>query len=58
MVRPVYAGKAFSTVTFSASPALMSIRPNVFQAQENPATGAVEAFVPEGVDPSGWKIRV
>jgi electron transfer flavoprotein alpha subunit len=57
-VRPVYAGKAFSTVTFSASPALMSIRPNVFQPQDSPAAGAVETFVPEGVDPSEWRIRV
>jgi len=57
-VRPVYAGKAFSTITFSASPALVSIRPNVFQAQESPAAGAVDTFLPEGVDPSGWRIRV
>jgi len=55
---PVFAGKAFSTVTFSASPALVSVRPNVFQPQENPAAGTVEAFATEGVDPSAWGIRV
>ncbi len=56
--RPVFAGKAFSTVSFSASPALVSIRPNVFQAKENPAAGSVETFAPEGVDPSAWKVRL
>ena len=57
-VRPVFAGKAFSTVAFSASPAMVSIRPNVFQALENPAAGAVETYSPEGVDPSAWKVRL
>ena len=56
--RPVFAGKAFSIVTFAATPAMVSIRPNVFQAQESPAAGSVETFAPEGVDPSEWKVRV
>jgi electron transfer flavoprotein alpha subunit len=56
--RPVFAGKAFSIVTFQASPALLSIRPNVFQAQEAPAAGSAEPYVPEGVDPSSWGVRV
>jgi electron transfer flavoprotein alpha subunit len=57
-VRPVFAGKAFATVAFSSSPALVSIRPNVFQPQESPAAGTVEMYVPEGVDPSSWKVRL
>jgi electron transfer flavoprotein alpha subunit len=57
-VRPVFSGKAFSTVVFSAVPALLSIRPNVFPAQESPASGTVETFAPEGVDPGSWKIRL
>ena len=57
-IRPVFAGKAFSTISFSASPAMVSIRPNVFQAQENAAAGEVESYAPEGVDPAGWKIRL
>lgn len=47
-LRPIYAGKAFARVSFSASPALVSIRPNVFQPIEAPAAGAVETFTPEG----------
>ena len=58
VVRPVFAGKAFSTASFSASPALMTIRPNVFQPQERSAAGSVEAYAPEGVDPSSWMVRL
>ncbi len=57
-VRPVFSGKAFSTLTFAARPAVLTIRPNVFPAKENPAGGNVETFSPEGVDPGSWKIRV
>lgn len=56
--RPVFSGKAFSTVTFSASPALVSIRPNVFPATETPGDGAVESYTPEGVDSGSWKIKI
>ncbi len=57
-VRPVFSGKAFATVTFAASPAVISVRPNVFQAEESPASGEVETFTPEGVDPGSWTVRV
>ena len=57
-VRPVFSGKAFASLTFSASPAMLSIRPNVFQAEESAAGGGVEAFSPEGLDPSAWTVRV
>jgi len=57
-VRPVFAGKTFSAVSFAASPALVSIRPNVFAPQEDPGAGTVEVFTPQGVDPSSWKVRV
>ncbi len=57
-VRPVFAGKAFASVAFSASPAMLSIRPNVFQAKENPAAGEVEAFDLAGLDPSGWTMQL
>ena len=56
--RPVYSGKAFASVTFSASPAILSIRPNAFQAEERPATGTVEAVGTMGLDPDSWTIRV
>ena len=39
--RPVYAGKAFVTVGFNASPQLASLRPNIFTPQKtNPGTAA------------------
>lgn len=56
-VRPIYAGKAFARVRVAASPALVSIRPNVFQPAENPAAGAVEQ-VQATVDAASWRVRV
>lgn len=50
--RPMYAGKAISTVTVEATPALASIRPNAFPAQTRDGAGTVEAFspvVPDGL---------
>ncbi len=41
-VRPVYAGKALLRVGFKDSPALASIRPRAYSAQENPRDGQVE----------------
>jgi len=43
-VRPIYAGKAFARMSFSDSPAVVSIRPNVFQPAEAPAAGTVDAY--------------
>jgi len=57
-IRPVFSGKAFSTVAFSASPAIVSIRPNTFPALEKPSAGAVEVFTPADLDPSAWRIRI
>ena len=55
--RPVFSGKAFAEVVLEASPAVVTIRPNVFQAEERGAEGAVSTFTPD-VDPSSWKVRV
>ena len=55
--RPVYAGKAFVRVTLEASPALVSIRPNVFPARAVEAAGEVETFQPS-VDPASAKAKV
>jgi electron transfer flavoprotein alpha subunit len=57
IVRPVYAGKAFAHLTLEATPAMVSIRPNVFQPSERQAAGTVETFEPS-VDDSAWRIRV
>lgn len=57
ITRPVYAGKAFQHLTLNATPAVVSIRPNVFQPEEVGGAGAVEAFAPE-VDAGTWKSKV
>jgi len=57
VVRPIYAGKVFARTTLESSPALFSIRPNVFQPRERNGAGEAEAYTPE-VDPSSWKSRV
>lgn len=57
VVRPVYAGKAFAHLRMEGAPALVSIRPNVFQPVESAAAGEVVAFTPS-VDAGAWKTRV
>lgn len=57
VTRPVFSGKAFATLSFDASPAILSIRPNVFQPADRSAAGTVETFTPD-VDPSSWRVRV
>ncbi|MBI1754258.1 MAG: electron transfer flavoprotein subunit alpha/FixB family protein [Acidobacteria bacterium] len=43
-VRPVYAGKAFATTTFSSAVQVATTRPNVFPAAEKAGAGAVETL--------------
>jgi electron transfer flavoprotein alpha subunit len=61
ILRPVYAGKAFTRVTIEASPVLASLRPNVFQPREAPAAGAVDpvpsARIPRPGPPRSWTSR-
>jgi electron transfer flavoprotein alpha subunit len=57
ITRPVYSGKAFATLEIEATPAIVSIRPNVFQAVERPAEGALTTFTPD-VDPGSWRMHV
>jgi electron transfer flavoprotein alpha subunit len=42
VVRPVYAGKALLRLRLNASPALVSLRPNVFTPAERPKAGVME----------------
>ncbi|HJQ66104.1 MAG TPA: electron transfer flavoprotein subunit alpha/FixB family protein [Gemmatimonadales bacterium] len=42
VTRPVYAGKALLKVKVNASPAVLSLRPNVFTPVERPKAGAAE----------------
>lgn len=48
VTRPVYAGKALLRVKVTASPAVVSLRPNVFTAVERPKAGAVETVAVSG----------
>ncbi len=55
--RPIYAGKAFARVRLTGTPTLVSLRPNVFAAEERSGAGTVER-VETQVDSSAWKSRV
>ncbi|MEX2527555.1 MAG: electron transfer flavoprotein subunit alpha/FixB family protein [Gemmatimonadota bacterium] len=44
-VRPIYAGKVFARVSFQATPAVLSLRPNIFTVSEG-GSGEVETFTP------------
>ena len=57
VTRPVFSGKAFANLEIDASPALVSIRPNVFQATEQAGAGEVSTFTPE-IDSAGLRRRV
>jgi electron transfer flavoprotein alpha subunit len=49
-VRPVYAGKAFATTTFSTPVQVATTRPNVFAAAEKAGAGAMEALPAPAAD--------
>jgi electron transfer flavoprotein alpha subunit len=44
--RPVYSGRAIASVGFKTSPALATLRPNAFPAQDGGGTAAVEDLAP------------
>jgi electron transfer flavoprotein alpha subunit len=51
VTRPMYGGKAYGTFRFLASPALISLRPNVFPATSDPRDAAVEELATADVTP-------
>jgi electron transfer flavoprotein alpha subunit len=53
--RPVYAGKAYARMRFVSSPALVSLRPNVFEADGPAGKGELEAI---SVEPGAARTRV
>jgi electron transfer flavoprotein alpha subunit len=57
LTRPVYAGRAFATLTLEARPRVISVRPNVFRAGERAAAGEVRVLAPVG-EPGEWPVRV
>lgn len=57
VTRPVYSGRAFAQVKFAGGPRLLSIRPNVFRAGENPKEGTAETIA-LALDPAQARVRV
>ncbi len=53
--RPVYAGKAYMRLRMLQSPALVSLRPNVFPVRNTPGRGVVETLA---LDPGTARTRV
>jgi electron transfer flavoprotein alpha subunit len=47
VTRPVYAGKAYAKLRFRSTPALISIRPNVFPVVQRQGDGVVETLAVE-----------
>ena len=47
-IRPVYAGKALLKIKIAGSPAVLSLRPNVFTPVQRPRAGAAETAVVDG----------
>ena len=57
--RPIYAGKAYATVTFKGSPQIATARPNVFELNEPDESRSAEVIDAEfSLDDSQLKTRV
>ena len=54
---PVNTGKVIATVTLTATPAVVSMRPGAITATESPRAARVEPIAPVG-DPSASKVKV
>ena len=54
---PGYANKVMITLTISGSPAIVSVRPSAFSAQESPRTVRAETIAP-AADPSAARVKV
>lgn len=54
---PGYTGKVLQTMTLSATPAVVSVRPGAFLPKESAKAGAVEAVAP-AADPSASRVKV
>jgi len=54
---PGYTGKVLQTVTLTASPLVVSVRPGAFLPKEQAKAGAVESIAPAG-DPSASRVKV
>jgi electron transfer flavoprotein alpha subunit len=57
ITRPVYAGRAIAKVVMEGTPKVLSVRPNVFRAQQRAAAGTVERLAADGITPGRVKVR-
>jgi electron transfer flavoprotein alpha subunit len=51
ITRPVYSGRAIARLVLNAAPRLVSVRPNVFRAQQRSAAGTVQSVAAPNVAP-------
>ena len=56
VTRPVYAGKLIGRLELDARPALLSVRPNVFQPVDSDGNLEVESFTPEVEEPPRTRV--
>ncbi len=56
VTRPVFAGKALARVRALSTPALLSIRPNVFPPREAPREANVEVLADAPETPAGYRV--
>lgn len=57
VTHPGYTGKILQTLTLTATPAVVSVRPGSFLPKENAKAGAVEVLAPVG-DPAASRVKV
>ena len=57
VTRPLYAGRAFAQVAFQAGPRVVSVRQNVFRAEENAKAGDVQQ-IELALDPAQARVKV
>jgi len=50
IIRPMYAGKVYATIRLTSAVKVVTVRPNVYQAVEAPATATVETIPAEATD--------
>jgi electron transfer flavoprotein alpha subunit len=54
---PGYTGKVLQTVTLTATPAIVSVRPGAYLPKEHAKAGTVQTLAPAG-DPSASRVRI
>ena len=57
VTHPGYTGKILQTLTLTATPAIVSVRPGSFLPKESAKAGTVEALAPAG-DPAASRVRI